>query len=77
VVDGSEEGALHAGGLRIGGGGQGTLSAFAAIPAAASSFPARAGRVPPEVLELIEEPGAHREVVLLALLRRLQLRLHI
>ena len=51
VVDGPEEGALHPGGLRIGGGGQGTLSAFAAIPAAASAFPARTGRVPPEVLQ--------------------------
>ena len=50
VIRRSEEGALHSGCFRIGRGSQGTLSALAAIPAAASAFPARAGRVPPEVL---------------------------
>ena len=52
MVDWSEESALHPGGFRIGrGGSQGALPAIAAIPTASSAFPARTGRVPPEVLQ--------------------------
>ena len=72
MVDWSEESALHPGGFRIGrGGSQGALPAFAAVPAA-SALPARTGRVPPEVLELIKEPGAHLEMVVGAVRRRLR-----
>lgn len=71
MVDWSEESALHAGGFRIGRGSQGALPAFAAVPAA-SALPARTGRVPPEVLELIKEPGAHLEMVVGAVRRRLR-----
>ena len=71
MVDWSEESALHAGGFRIGRGSQGALPAFAAV-AAASALPARTGRVPPEVLELIKEPGAHLEMVVGAVRRRLR-----
>lgn len=75
MVDWSEESALHPGGFRIGRGSQGALPAIAAIPTA-SAFPARTGRVPPEVLELIKEPGAHFDSVVPAVRRCRRSKLH-